>query len=207
MGGVGGDIFKRITWLTKDLIEASEGKKTIIFDVLVVPEYLAVTADIVRKMMIQYRDLDTDQPHSFDKIWLEKDDFENAKEMWKKVAVAEIKNGNALDSVDVNSVYYMLRFLSEKSIQEIVNSWLDEGGGIEKIALLIGYCGTDSTNGPYTQINVEDLSDIMNFDKLKNLAQLEIDSGKELTPFLKAVYLSITTGSKYYLNDATKSEW
>ncbi|MEK6593836.1 MAG: hypothetical protein AABZ67_12230 [Pseudomonadota bacterium] len=47
---------------------------------------------------------------------------------------------------------------------------------------------------------------MLDFDALVVAARRELEEGKELPNDLKAVYLSIISGEKHYLKDATKGE-
>jgi hypothetical protein len=78
---------------------------------------------------------------------------------------------------------------------------------LEKIAKLIGRCGSDSINGPYSQISKEAISEFVDYESLRGLVVAELNRpDRDLSSYLRAVYLSILTGDKYYLNDASKGE-
>ena len=111
-----------------------------------------------------------------------------------------------MDSVHASHIFYVLYRVSEDRVKELFDSWLKQDGGIEKIAKLIGRCGSDSTNGPYSQIDESMISNLLNFKMLKERVNTELSSGKELSNYLKAVYMNISSGEKYYLNNAEKGE-
>lgn len=89
----------------------------------------------------------------------------------------------------------------------LLDEWLNEDDGIEKIANLLSRTGgTDSNNGPSTYVREDVVSELLDYPKLIKLAEAELSSGKELPKKIEAVYLSIATGEQYYLRDAQKTE-
>jgi hypothetical protein len=198
--------FRNIVWVTNDLIEKAEDKLSLIEKIIQTPNYLPITADILRRLMIQHGELKTNDPRLLDEKWVEAKQYFQIKENWSRVAIKELSDGNLLDSVHASHVYFVLYKVSEEGLKKLFDSWLNQDEGIEKIAKLVGRCGSDSTNGPYSQIDEAMLSTLLNYQKLKELVDSELSSGKELSNYLKAVYKSISTGEKYYLNDGKKGE-
>jgi predicted KAP-like P-loop ATPase len=198
--------FRNIIWITNKLVEKTEDKLSLIENLIQVPKYLPVTADILRRLMIQHGDLKSDDPRLKEEKWVEAEHYSQIKENWSQVAIRELLEGNLLDSVHASHVYFVLYRASEKGVSRLFATWLNQDHGVEKIAKLVGRCGSDSTNGPYSQIDQSMMSNLLDFQKLKELVDSELSSGKELTNYLKAVYLSISTGEKYYLNNAKRGE-
>ena len=78
--------------------------------------------------------------------------------------------------------------------------------GVLRIAELIGDTGSDSTNGPFFQINEKNLSELIDLNLLKKEA-LKIDLIEQPVK-IQAVIKGILDGKKYYLRDgALGDKW
>jgi KAP family P-loop domain len=204
MGFFGFEPFKNIVWITYALIKKAENKLELITKLVNESQYLPVTADILRRLMINNKEIETDNSQLLDEKWIEVTEYEEIKKKWSKVAIYEIKNGTLLDSVYASQIFHILYRLVENEVKELFTEWLAQENGFEKIAKLIGRNGTDTTNGPYAKIDKEMISKVIDYKELKKQVENELFSDKKLAANLKAVYLSISTGGKYYLNNAHK---
>ncbi len=205
-GILGFEPFRNIIWVTYKLINRSEEKLTLIQKLLINNTWLPITADILRRLMVQNKELKTDDPRLLEEKWVDGDEYLTIKEQWIKVAINELENGDLLNSFHASYVFFILYRVAEDRTRNLFAQWLTQNDGVEKIAKLIGRCGSDSINGPYVEIDKKMLSKLIDFEKLKEKVNAELSSGKELSNYLKAVYLNISTGDKYYLNDASKGE-
>jgi predicted KAP-like P-loop ATPase len=205
-GFFGFEPFRNIIWVTYKLINKSEEKLSLIQKLITNNKWLPITADILRRLMVQNKELKTDDPRLLEEKWVGGDDYSTIKEQWVKVAIDEFENGDLLNSFHASHVFFILYRVAEDRTRSLFTQWLSQNDGVEKIAKLIGRCGSDSTNGPYVEIDEKMLSKLIDFEKLKEKVEAELSSGKELSNYLKAVYLNISTGDKYYLNDASKGE-
>ena len=205
-GFFGFDPFRNIIWITYSLINKSEDKLQLIQELFDHNKWLPITADILRRLMVQNKELKTDDPRLLEEKWVTGNEYSAIKEQWIQVAISELENGDLLNSFHASHVFFILYRVAEDRTQRLFTKWLNQNNGVEKIATLIGRCGTDSTNGPYVEIDEQMLSKLLDFEKLKEKVDAELSSGKELSNYLKAVYLNISTGDKYYLNDASKGE-
>jgi hypothetical protein len=206
-GIFGFEPFRNIVWLTFALIESLEYKNSVLFELAKDSRFLAVTADIVRRLMVQAGDISTDDPKLIGNKWLPDDDYKKIVDEWSDVAFNELENGNFVNSIYASHVYFVLYRAAPDKVKRLFSKWLSEDSGIEKVAKLVGRCGSDSTNGPYTQVTEEELSELLNYSQLQTLAESELSSGKEISTFLEAVYLGIVTGKKYYLNNASEKKY
>lgn len=205
-GFFGFDPFRNIIWVTNELVKKAEDKLSLLGKFIQTPHYLPVTANILKRLMIQNGELKTDDPRLMEEKWVEPEQYIKIKDTWSKVAIKELLEGSLLDSVHASHVYFILYRASEEEVKKLFATWLNQDEGVEKIAKLVGRCGSDSTNGPYSQIDEAMMSNLLDFQKLKERVAYELSSGKELSNYLKAVYMSISTGEQYYLNDATRGE-
>lgn len=205
-GFFGFEPFRNIIWVTFDLIDKSEDKLSLITDLVDNQNFLPVTADILRRLMVQNKDLETDNPRLLEKKWIDAKNYSNIKKKWSQVAINEIEDGTLLNSVHASHVFFMLYRVAEDNVKELFERWIKQDDGVEKIAKLIGRCGSDSTNGPYSRVDETIISNLINYQVLKERVDAELSSEKELSNYLKAVYLSISTGEMYYLNNAERGE-
>ena len=201
------DPFRDIVWLTLGLLESLEDKKSVLFELANEPKYLSITAEIVRRLMVQAGDISTDDPKLKENKWLPvHNDYKTIINEWSDVALKKLENGSFVNPIDASHIYFVLYRAAPDKVRQLFSKWLSEDSGVENIAKLIGHSGSDSSNGSFTKVSKEDFSELLNYSQLQALAEAELSSGKEITTFLRAVYLSITTGKKYYLKDA-KEGW
>ena len=72
------------------------------------------------------------------------------------------------------------------------------------MAEIIGNSGSDSTNGPYVQINEQNFDEVIDLDALREKAK-QIDIGNQPI-HTQAILKSILDGEKYYLRDGKLGE-
>lgn len=198
--------FRNLIWLTFDFIEKSNYRYSIIKELFEDENYLPITADILRRIMVQHGDIKTDDPRLMEVRWVEKNELAQLKTIWVEKALSSFCNRKITESVLSSHVYYVLEIADIGATKSMLNTVIQKKTAAEEIARIIGRCGTDSTGGPYVKIEESDFLDILDFKKLKDIVQLEIDSDKDLAPFFKAVYQSILTGKQFYLNDGSAEE-
>jgi len=198
--------FRNIRWITFDLIKRSNKKIELIDQLVSEKDYVFITADIIRKLLVQFGEVETTEPRERKEQWIDGDSYTKIKDKWVDVAIMGIENGEILDSVLASHVYATLSRADLQKTQNLLTRVLGQKSGVGKIAKLIGRSGSDSINGPYSQITEDNSSAVYDFSVLQNAAKEELEFGEELSPYLKAVYQSIITGDKYYLRDASKGE-
>ncbi len=207
LGFFGFDPLRNIYWITLKLLEKTEEKFSIIEGLVQDPKNLPITADILRRLMVQNGDLKSDNPSDGENKWLEGSQYQKIKESWSQLAIVELGKDHVLNSVHATHFYYTLYNSSKAELKKLLGEWLDQEGGTENIAKLLSRTGgTDSTNGPSAHVKEDSVSELLDFKKLKMIAETELSSGRDLPIKIEAVYLSITTGGKYYLRDAQKRE-
>lgn len=201
------DPYRSIMWLTFSFVKESDDKETFLFELLEDPKLLPITADITRRLLFQLGRMETDNPRLKQEQWLPEDKCEEYIDRWSDLVMTQLLEGNLVASVHASNIYFVFRIASKEKCQEVFHQWLSEESGLEKVAKLIGRCGSDSTNGPYAEVSKESLSELLDYQRLRELTDRELNrSMNTLSTYLKAVYSSILTGDKYYLNDATKGE-
>jgi len=205
-GFFGFEPFRNIVWISNKLVGLSRDKASLVEVLIANSNYLPITADILRRLMVQHGDIKTDDPILQKEKWVDIDKYHQLQEKWALTAIHELVHGVILESVHASHIYFILVKASTYKVKALFNCWIKDDNGAEKIAKLIGRCGSDSTNGPYAEINESQISELLDYAKLKSLVDSKLSSEKNLTNHLKAVYKSISTGHKYYLNDGSKGE-
>ncbi|WP_193263667.1 hypothetical protein [Vibrio navarrensis] len=206
-GFFGFEPYRNIMWLTFAFIKVLDEKDQFLFDLLQNPKFLPITADISRRLLVQLGRIETDDPRLKDEQWLSPEKGEEYLKRWSDMVVSQLLDGGLTDSIHASHIYFVFYRVSKEKTKQVFSKWINEELGIEKIAKVVGRCGSDSTNGPYAEISEDILSEQLDYQRLKELADEELsNTNQTLSNYLKAVYTSILTGEKYYLNDATKGE-
>ncbi|KYN85199.1 hypothetical protein ATY35_03965 [Vibrio cidicii] len=206
-GFFGFEPYRNIMWLTFAFIKVLDEKDQFLFDLLQNPKFLPITADISRRLLVQLGRIETDDPRLKDEQWLSPEKGEEYLKRWSDMVVSQLLDGGLTDSIHASHIYFVFYRVSKDKTKQVFSQWINEELGIEKIAKVVGRCGSDSTNGPYAEISEDILSEQLDYQRLKELADEELsNTNQTLSNYLKAVYTSILTGEKYYLNDATKGE-
>jgi len=206
-GFFGFEPYRNIMWLTFSFIKSLDEKEQFLFDLLQDPKFLTITADISRRLLVQLGRIETDDPRLKEEQWLSPEKGVEYLGAWSDMVASQLLDGGLSDSIHASHIYFVFYRVSKEKTKNVFSKWINEELGIEKIAKLVGRCGSDSTNGPYTEISEDSLSELLDYQRLKELADKQLrDNSQTLSNYLKAVYSSIQTGDKYYLNDSTKGE-
>ena len=206
-GFFGFEPYRNIMWLTFAFIKILKEKERFLFDLLEDANFLSITADISRRLLVQLGRIETDDPRLKEEKWLSPKQGEKYLNSWSEMVANQLIDGELSDSIHASHIYFVFYRVSKEKTRKVFSKWIKEDLGLEKIAKLVGRCGSDSTNGPYTEISEESLSELLDYQRIKALADKELSNNSQtLSNYLKAVYSSILTGEKYYLNDATKGE-
>jgi hypothetical protein len=205
-GFFGFEPYRNIIWLTFAFIKVLDEKEQFLFDLLQNPRFLPITADISRRLLVQLGRIETDDPRLKEEQWLSQEKGEEFLKTWSDMVANQLLDGGLADSIHASHIYFVFYRVSKEKTKQVFSKWINEELGIEKIAKVVGRCGSDSTNGPYAEISEDSLSELLDYQRLKELADEKLSNTKPLSNYLKAIYSSILTGEKYYLNDAIKGE-
>ena len=107
-GFFGFEPFRNIVWITSNLIGKAENKFFIIESLVKNQNYSPVTADILRRLMIQNGELKTDDLKLMKEKWISSEEYADIKQKWIQVVMDEIEHGNLLESVHASHVFFML---------------------------------------------------------------------------------------------------
>jgi hypothetical protein len=198
------DLLRNIRWLTYSLIRKSTDIPQLINPIIRNKDYIYITNEILRMLMVQHGEVETDDPSRKAEKWLDKKQYEAAKKHWVSAAIHEIKAGTLLEPDMANNVFITLSLADINRTRTLLNELLSQEGGLAKIAQLIGWSGISEKKGPFSQIDRKHFEDLLDFEKLGALAEKELKSGKQLSSYQQSVYKSIVSGDKYYHLDASK---
>ncbi|WP_429060530.1 hypothetical protein [Aeromonas veronii] len=136
--------------------------------------------------------------------WVKETELKELEDIFQYVAVRAISSKAFIKNHLESHIFFELKRSSKiKAAQYIVDT-LNSEGGIIRVAEIIGNSGSDSTNGPYVQIEKDDFYDMINIEKLKEHAR---DVIIETQPIhIQAIINSILDGKKYYLRDGSLGE-
>lgn len=163
-GFFGFDPLRNIYGITIKLLEKTDDKSSLIEKLTQAPEHLPITADIIRKLMVQYEDLKSDNPPDGKDKWLEPERYQEIKKSWSQLAISELGKDHVLDSVHATYIYHTLYNSSKAELKKLLGEWLDQEGGVENIAKLLSRTGgTDSTNGPSTHVKEDIVSELLDY--------------------------------------------
>lgn len=206
LGFFGFHLFQTLRWVTFDLIKRSDNKRDLIRQLANTAGYVFITADILYVLMSQHGEVKTAGGAEVEGKWLDESDYEDVKSIWVHTAVNAMKQERYLNSVLASHVFFQLKRLDVAKTRELLASLMARDNGLEAVAKLIGRSGSDSTNGPYSEISRAELEKVLDFEVFAAEAKKELQRNKKLPAEIRATYLSVTTGDKYYLKDALKGE-
>ncbi len=192
--------YSMIKELTFKIIKTLKNKELFIFDLLKEPHFLPIATDIAREIILPQEEREYQLN---EEKWLSPEKSDKYLKDWATIVEGQLLNGPLIDSIHASHIYFVLYRVSKPLTKKILSQWLSEKSGIEKIAKLIGYSGRDSTNGQFSDISKDALIDLLDFNILKEKALIELEK-PDTSIRLIAIYLSITTGKKHYLIDASK---
>lgn len=205
-GFFGFELFRGLRWLTFNLISKANDKEALIRRLIGIERYVFITADVIRKLMVQFGEEETREPREREEKWLTEDAYREVKAVWVEVVIRGVTAGWLLNSVLASHVFFALKRADLQKTRELMAQLMAGEQPVERFARLVGRSGFDSTNGPYVQIERKYFEELLDFDALVAAAKRELEREKELPNDLKAVYLSIVTGERHYLKDATKGD-
>lgn len=194
------DPYTAIKKATFEYIDKTQEKEKFIFSLLDDKKLIPIATEIAREIGIQ--DKEAAQGKIAKNNWLRKSSATRYLNKWSEIVYSELVRGDILESTHINIVYYVFKAISKEKLIEILDSWMNKNPDLRKIAKLIGRTGRSSGGGAFSEINLDTLSDIIDIQKLKAMVDIELETNQEeLSNFFKAVYLSMKTGKRYFLNN------
>ena len=184
----------RITkWVTEKVIDSSENRYQLLHDVLSRVENAAISADIFHIVKTQHKDENHSEP------WVSEEEMAVLQEVFHQSAVESIRQRLFYESYLESHIFYGLKHSDKDVTRDFLNSILEQPNGVVRIAEILCYSGSDSTNGMYANIDNETFGELLDLNRLRREA-LEV-AYEELPMRTAAVFKSFRDGKSYYLRD------
>ena len=126
------------------------------------------------------------------------------EEVFQEVAISAISKKLFVETHLESHIFYELKRSSKEKAANYISEILNEDNGVIRVAEIIANSGSDSTNGPYVQIDEKIFFDVINLALLKEKASTV--NAEDQPIHIQAVINSILDGRKYYLRDGQQRE-
>ncbi len=191
------DPFRELIWLTINVISEHKNKAELIEKMIKRVENAPVSTDILRKLREQHR--------GGGKHWISVEKLSELEKAFQSVAIKALHQKMFLDNHLESHIFFGLKHSSSECASKVITDILKEENGIIRVAEIIGYCGSDSSNGPYACIDERTFGDVLDFDDIKNKAAAENLSQHPIS--IQATLKSMLNGQQYYLRDCIQKDW
>jgi hypothetical protein len=192
------DLYRQMNWLTNKVISESDLKFELIDRLIDRIESVPISGDILYKTRDQIKEKYSDSP------WITADELDQLEYKFQNIAIKALDEKLFINSHLESHLFFSLRRSSKDKASEFLTNVMNENNGVIRVAEIISNTGSDSTNGPYTEITESYFSDTIDLDSLRELATV-IDLSQQ-TVTVQATLKSIIDGNKYYLKDGTQGE-
>lgn len=193
------DLYRQMNWLTNKVISESDDKYTLIKKLVGRQESAPLAADVLYKVRGQIHGEKT-----YDESWVSEEQLDELEVDYQKVAIKSLSDKTHIDNHLESHIFYELKRSSKDKTFEFMGTVLSGDNGTIRVAEIIGNSGSDSTNGPYVQIDEKTFSDVVDLEILREQAK-KIDIANQ-PAHIQAVLKSILDGKKYYLRDGELGE-
>ncbi|BEE18611.1 NTPase [Aeromonas enteropelogenes] len=192
------DPYRQINWLTNKIITESEHKYNLIKSLINREQNAPLGADILFKLRTQVHGENNETP------WLNEEQLNEMELIYQDIAISALSKKMFIKNHLESHVFFELRRSSKVKAKKYLSDTLSTDDGVIRVAELIGNSGSDSTNGPYVEIDDDSLSDIIDMGALRD----EIRNVHLQTQpiHIQAIIKSIIDGKKYYLRDGRQGE-
>lgn len=192
------DLYRQMNWLTNRLISESDDKYTLIKNLIAREESAPLAADVLYKVRVQIRGERYDEP------WVSEEQLAELEVDYQEMAIKSLSNRTHINNHLESHIFYELKRSSKDKTSEFMEAVMNSENGVIRVAEIIGNSGSDSTNGPYVQIDEQTFGDVIDLENLRDQAK-EIDVTNQPI-HIQAVLKSILDGKKYYLRDGKLGE-
>ncbi|NOH53655.1 AAA family ATPase [Vibrio coralliilyticus] len=192
------DLYRQMNWLTNKVISESDDKFTLIKNLVGREESAPLAADVLYKVRGQIH------RESYDEPWVSEEQLNELEVDYQKMAIKSLSDRRHISNHLESHIFYELKRSSKDKTSEFMDAVMNGENGVIRVAEIIGYSGSDSTNGPYVQIDEKTLGDVIDLENLREQAR-KIDVTNQPI-HIQAVLKSILDGKKYYLRDGELGE-
>ncbi|MDV5061869.1 hypothetical protein, partial [Vibrio diabolicus] len=180
------------------VISESDDKYTLIKNLVGREESAPLAADVLYKIRGQIR------RESYDEPWVSEEQLNELEVDYQKMAIKSLSDRTHINNHLESHIFYELKRSSKDKTSEFMDSVMSGENGVIRVAEIIGNSGSDSTNGPYVQIDEKTCGDVIDLESLREQAG-KIDVTNQPI-HIQAVLKSILDGKKYYLRDGELGE-
>ncbi|MGR5516305.1 KAP family P-loop NTPase fold protein [Vibrio harveyi] len=192
------DLYRQMNWLTNKVITESNDKYTLIKNLVGREESAPLAADVLYKIRGQIRG------ESYDEPWVSEQQLDKLEVDYQNMAIKSLSDRTHINNHLESHIFYELKRSSKDKTSEFMNAIMSGENGVIRVAEIIGNSGSDSTNGPYVQIDEKTFGDVIDLENLREQAG-KIDVTNQPI-HIQAVLKSILDGKKYYLRDGKLGE-
>lgn len=192
------DLYRQMNWLTNKVISESDDKYTLIKNLVGREESAPLAADVLYKIRGQIR------REGYDEQWVSEEQLNELEVDYQKMAIKSLSDRTHINNHLESHIFYELKRSSKDKTSEFMDAVMSGENGVIRVAEIIGNSGSDSTNGPYVQIDEKTFGDVIDLENLREQAG-KVDVTNQPV-HIQAVLKSILDGKKYYLRDGELGE-
>ena len=193
------DLYRQMNWLTNKVISESDDKYTLIKKLVGRQKSAPLAADVLYKIRSQIHG-----KKNYDEPWVSEEQLDELEIDYQKVAIKSLSDKTHIDNHLESHIFYELKRSSKDKTSEFMDTVLSGDNGTIRVVEIIGNTGSDSTNGPFVEIDEKSFGDVVDLENLREQAQ-KIDIANQPV-HIQAVLKSIIDGKKYYLRDGVLGE-
>lgn len=192
------DIYREMVWLTNRVISESDDKYALIKKLVTRAKSTPLAGDVLYKLR--------DQLHgkSSEESWITADQLSELETDFQKIAIKSLEEKAFVDNHLEPHIFYELKRSSKDETAAFMGQVLSNENGPIRVAEIMGSSGSDSSNGPYFQIDEKIHGEVIDLECLREkIKKVDIPN---LPTRLQAVVKSVIDGNKYYLRDGKQGE-
>ncbi|HBN5894696.1 TPA: AAA family ATPase [Serratia marcescens] len=189
------DLYRKMNWLTNKIISESNNKNELIRRIIGREKNAPLAADVLYKVRSQLKGDDYDKP------WVSEEQLAGLEIIYQEMAVKAICGKTYIKNHLESHIFFELKRSSKERAAEFMDSVLRDKDGMVRVAEIISESGSDSSNGPFVQVDHNTFGDVIDLGSLRQMVKSVDISTYPI--HIQAVFKSICDGKKYYLRDAT----
>ncbi len=192
------DLYRQINWLTNKVISENNPRYNLIKRLVSREKSAPLGADVLYKVRDQIHGQNYDEP------WVTEEQLTELEEVFQTISTSAISKKRFIKNHLESHIFYALKHSSAEKASKYISDILSEDKGVVRVAEIIGNTGSDSTNGPYVQIDEKNFIDVVDLEYLREKTRNV--SLQDQPVHIEAVIKSILDGKKYYLRDGQQGE-
>lgn len=191
------DPYRFMEWLTEKVVSDNPERFTLCCQIMSRSENAPLAADLLNAIR---KDIKSKHDNNF---LLSESQLNELECLFQVSALKAINDKMFLDNHLESHIFFELKRSSKEKAKTLISNILSGEQGVIRVAEIIGNMGSDSTNGPYTKVDQNTLSEVIDMDLLHKKAE-EVDLSCVTVP-VAATIKSMMDGEAYYLRDGSKA--